>query len=61
MSELKRLRERQKELQAKLQDLTEDQVWNADYEGAIDRQFAEKCMPPQQRPKLNLKVINISE
>ena len=56
---LKRIIAKQAELRERLAAMTEQQIWQDDYDSAEISQFAESCLP--QKPLVNLNHINIED
>ncbi len=54
---INRIIAKQAEIQERLSSMSEQRIWQEDYESAEITQFAESCLP--QRPPINLNHINI--
>lgn len=54
---LKKIIANQAEIRERLNSMKESQVWQEDHDAADIANFAEQCLPPEQRSKLNLPNI----
>lgn len=54
---INRIIAKQAEIRERINSMTEQRIWQEDYESAEINQFAESCLP--KRPPINLNHINI--